>query len=54
MKAEHWPASCAAILQALRAALPTKLIWFNGIWAFDQSVIDAQAELLQYADGASG
>ena len=34
-------------------AMPTKLIWFNGIWAFDQSVIDAQAELLQYADGAS-
>ena len=53
VKAEQWPAACAAILQALRAAMPTKLIWFNGIWAFDQSVIDAQAELLQYADGAS-
>jgi hypothetical protein len=38
VKAEQWPASCAAILQALRAAMPTKLIWFNGIWAFDQSV----------------
>jgi hypothetical protein len=53
VKAEQWPASCAAILQALRTAMPTKLIWFNGIWAFDQSVIDAQAELLQYADGAA-
>ena len=41
------------ILQDLRAAMPTKLIWFNGIWAFNQSVIDAQAELLKYADGAS-
>jgi hypothetical protein len=33
--------------------MPGKWIWFNGIWAFDQSTIDAQAELLQYADGAS-
>jgi Hypothetical glycosyl hydrolase family 15 len=52
IKAEQWPAACVAILQDLRAAMPTKLIWFNGIWAFDQSVIDAQAALLEYADGA--
>jgi hypothetical protein len=53
VKAHQWPAACTALLQHLRAAMPTKLIWFNGIWAFDQSVIDAQAALLEYADGAS-
>ena len=52
-KAEQWPAACARILQDLRAAMPGKLIWFNGIWAWDQTVIDAQAALLEYADGAS-
>ena len=52
-KARQWPAACAALLRDLRLAMPTKLIWFNGIWAGDQSLIDAQAELLQYADGAS-
>ena len=52
-KAEQWPAACARILQDLRAAMPGKLIWFNGIWAWDQAVIDAQAALLAFADGAS-
>jgi hypothetical protein len=52
-KADHWPSACAAILEDLRAAMPGKLIWFNGIWAWGQSVIDAQSALLKYADGAS-
>jgi Hypothetical glycosyl hydrolase family 15 len=52
-KADLWPAACVAILEDLGLAMPGKLIWFNGIWAWDQSVIDDQAELLKYADGAS-
>jgi hypothetical protein len=52
-KAEQWPAACARILRDLRAAMPGKLIWFNGIWALDEPYIDAQAALLQYADGAA-
>jgi hypothetical protein len=52
-KAEQWPAACRRILQDLRAAMPGKLIWFNGIWAWDQPYIDAQAALLEDADGAS-
>ena len=53
IKAKQWPEACAWILQDLRAAMPGKLIWFNGIWARDQSTIDVQAALLDYADGAS-
>ena len=52
-KAEQWPAACVRILQDLRAAMPGKLVWFNGIWAWDQALIDAQAALLEYAHGAS-
>ena len=53
VKAALWPGACAALLQAAARSMPRKLIWFNGIWAFNQSVIDSQADLLQYADGAS-
>jgi hypothetical protein len=53
LKAKQWPGACVEILQDLRAAMPGKLIWFNGIWAWDQPYIDAQAALLKYADGAA-
>ena len=54
VKAEQWPLACRRLLQALRIALPGKLIWFNGLWSFNgQAQIDAQAALLPYADGAS-
>jgi hypothetical protein len=33
--------------------MPGKLVWFNGIWAWDEALIGAQAALLEYADGAS-
>jgi hypothetical protein len=53
VKAEQWPLACVALLRELRAAMPRKLIWFNGIWASDEAMIAAQARLLAYADGAS-
>jgi hypothetical protein len=52
-KAKQWPGACVEMLQDLRTAMPGKLIWFNGIWAWDQPYIDAQAALLEYADGAA-
>jgi len=52
-KSSEWPGACEQILQALRAAMPDKQIWFNGLWPFSKTLLQAQSALLAFADGAS-